>query len=940
MTRERWQRIEQIFHSVLAGAPQDRALLLDTFCKDDAELRREVELLLAAQTDSGSFLETRNLPRAAPEHRPKTETAAVGRKIGHYEVLGTIGAGAMGEVYLARDTRLDRNVALKVLPPRFAADRERVSRFMREAKASSALNHPNIVTLHDIGEDQGLWYITTEFIEGLTLRQRLAGGRLETSEALDIAIQCAAALTAAHAAGVSHRDIKPENIMIRPDGLVKIVDFGLARVANTLLNPGVTETEAGALMGTPRYMSPEQARGERSDAASDIFSLGAVLYEMLAGAPAVPGATTAETLAALLASNPEPLSLRRPGLPSAIDAILTRALAKNRAARYQSMQEFAAALRDLKQTLELTRTHAASGRWKYGATAAILATAALGGWWMLRDSARAGHPDAPRQAVPLTSFEGFKDYSAIAPDGKRVAFSWNGGLGGFGGKQEREIYVKPVGSGDPLQLTHSDQDNLWPSWSRDGRNIVFGRRHGDSETTFYTVPSNGGLEREVAKGGAGVSWSPDGETIAMPRSANASGGIFLMSLKTGAQRDLTTPKPNYDALPSFSPDGRWIAFTRGSTDLNRAVWIVPAAGGEGRMLVQDIQQILGVTWTPDSREVVYGAIGEGSGHSLWRVPVAGGGARLVEGVPDGASNPSISGSRLSYTLSFLDTNIYRSEGAALGGSSAKFGAPAQFVVSSREDDSARFSPDGMVVAFVSTRSGVPEIWTAQRDGRHVSQLTFFKGSTLGSPHWSPDGRQIAFDCRNAHNTDLFVIGADGRGLRRVTTDPAGDYMPAWSADSQWIYFTSDRSGRPELWKMPAAGGDAIRITQGGARESWPAPDGKRIYYTHTRPEGQIWTVPPEGGDEQPVPELKSYDRIARTWGVVPSGIYFISRRDGPRQEVRFFNFATRQVTLLTTLDKEPIWYLPAIALSPDARSLLTVHVDQQVNDLMMIEDFR
>ena len=264
MLSERWKQIEQVYYSVVASPRVGRAALLDELCAGYLDMHREVESLLEAREQAGDFLSPVNLRDHVAELL--SEQDLVGQTLGHYHILSVIGAGAMGEVYLARDTRLDRQVAFKILPPRFTQDNGRVARFRREAKVASALNHPNIITIYDTGEIGETWFIAAEFIEGETLRNRLTAGKMELSEAVAIAIQCTRALEAAHGAGIIHRDVKPENIMVRPDGLVKMVDFGLARVAEAKIESAVHATLAGAVMGTPRYMSPEQARGERLDA--------------------------------------------------------------------------------------------------------------------------------------------------------------------------------------------------------------------------------------------------------------------------------------------------------------------------------------------------------------------------------------------------------------------------------------------------------------------------------------------------------------------------------------------------------------------------------------------------------------------------------------------------------------------------------------------------
>jgi serine/threonine protein kinase len=319
MDSERWKRIQQVYCSVVASPLTRRAAVVDELCSDDQDMRREVESLLEAREQAGSFLSPANLQLHLGELI--SESYLLGQALGHYHILSAIGAGAMGEVYLALDTRLDRQVALKILPARFTRNGERVARFRREAKAASGLNHPNIITIYDIGEIGDTWFIATEFIEGVTLRERLAARNMDLREVLEIAVQCTFALQAAHRAGIVHRDIKPENIMVRPDGLVKVVDFGLARVSEAGKESSVEATQAGTLIGTPRYMSPEQARGQHLDARTDIFSLGAVFYEMVTRRPAFPGATAADVFAALLGSVPRPPSECVKGVPEDLDAI-------------------------------------------------------------------------------------------------------------------------------------------------------------------------------------------------------------------------------------------------------------------------------------------------------------------------------------------------------------------------------------------------------------------------------------------------------------------------------------------------------------------------------------------------------------------------------------------------------------------------------------------
>ena len=359
MKPERWQKLKELFEAALRHEPVERRRFLEHACGDDVELLEEVASLLASHEQAGSFIAAEAIEDAAHLLIDGASGARRGRFIGHYRLFSMLGRGGMGEVYLAADTRLGREVALKLLPDEFASDAERVKRFEREARIASALNHPNILTIYEIGRDGETIFIATEFVKGLTLRQRLADGPIDPAEAVDVAAQMASALEAAHSAGIVHRDIKPENVMLRPDGYVKVLDFGLAKpVEVALARSGYSsmptrdsyETAPGALIGTFRYMSPEQARGQSLDHRSDLWSLGAVFYEMLAGAPPFGGETPSDIIAAILTREPPPL--RELTEPELQNVVWTRALAKDLDRRYQSAQELMRDLQEIKRELE------------------------------------------------------------------------------------------------------------------------------------------------------------------------------------------------------------------------------------------------------------------------------------------------------------------------------------------------------------------------------------------------------------------------------------------------------------------------------------------------------------------------------------------------------------------------------------------------------------
>src|SRR5688572_6036577 len=363
MTAEHWQRVKGVLHSALEREPAERAAFLEEACAGDESLRKEVEDLLDSYDRAGSFFEMPAMTVAVQTLVHDHEQSLVGRTAGHYKILSQLGAGGMGEVYLAHDTRLGRQVALKLLPSYFTRDGERLRRFQQEASAASRLNHPNILTIYEVGQVDSTQYIATEFIDGLTLRDLLTQKRIEIGEALDVAMQVASALSAAHGAGIVHRDIKPENIMLRRDGYVKVLDFGLAKLTETpaARQPGDSEmatrvlikTEPGLVMGTVSYMSPEQARGLDVDTRTDIWSLGVVIYEMFTGHLPFEGETPSDCIAAILKTEPVPLSQGSAEIPSELERIVSKALRKDRADRYQTAQEMLADLKSLKQEQEI-----------------------------------------------------------------------------------------------------------------------------------------------------------------------------------------------------------------------------------------------------------------------------------------------------------------------------------------------------------------------------------------------------------------------------------------------------------------------------------------------------------------------------------------------------------------------------------------------------------
>ena len=877
-----------------------------------------------------------------------------GQVLGHYQLVEKLGEGGMGEVYKARDTRLNRFVAIKVLRREITADERRKQRLVQEAHAVSSLNHPNIVVIHDFTSEGGVDYIVMEYVAGKTLDALIPRQGMQLADALRVAAQIADGLASAHAAGIVHRDLKPSNVIVGDDGRAKLLDFGLAkqieRAPSSENAPTLTrspQTEEGTVVGTVAYMSPEQAEGRRVDSRSDIFSFGSVLYEMVSGRRPFASDSHLATLSAILKEDPQALEVS-----ADISTIVRRCLRKDPARRFQHMADVKVALDEVRESSETvaiagrttarSRPQVPAGIWAAGVVIVVVALGALA-WWMTRgapESATSPPAAAALRRTPLTSYPGAEQWPTFSPDGRQVAFAWNG--------EERshfDIYVKIVGGGDPLRLTTSPEDDRIPAWSPDGTSIAFAR--GDA---IYTISPLGGPERKIADARVEtLTWMPDGKAIVfVDISSGASMPIVLLTLDTRERRQLTHPPPGgYDSLVTISPDGKRVAFGRLTARSGTArLHVMTLPAGEPRAIeLQNNNFLYEMAWTGDSRAIV-ASVEAGGTTNLWRIDADSGQSSPVAGIDAGARFPGTSGTsgRLAYSRTYNDDNIW----------TANQGKTQPVVLSTMRDFNPRVSPDGTRLAFISDRTGGWEVFLSDRAGGHLVQLTSFGNVVADGIRWSPDGREIAFAVLQNANRDIYTLPVDGGSPRQVTSDPSDEGRPSYSMDGQWLYFRSNRSGREEIWKMPRQGGTHVQVTRDGGFEAVEGLDGKTLYFVPSRGQVGVWSIPVAGGPAQQVAGLE-----AAPWGrwdVTADGVCYLadtplsSGMIGTRTErsgaervtrpIQCWNAKTGKSTEIAVVDK-PVWMAPPVlSVSRDGTRAYWSQADSREADLVLIENFR
>jgi Tol biopolymer transport system component len=750
--------------------------------------------------------------RAGRYNLPRSMLPA-GTRLGSYEILSPIGSGGMGQVYRARDARLDRDVAIKVLPAHLTGDPEYRARFEREAKAIAALSHPNILAIHDVGVQDGTTYAVMELLEGETLRQRLiATGPhgLPLRKAVEAAIQIAHGLAAAHDKSIVHRDLKPENVFVVADGRIKILDFGLARqiaptgAGDTSNSPTeLRATDPGSVMGTVGYMSPEQVKGQTVDHRSDIFSLGCVLFEMATGHQAFHRDTAAETMTAILREDLPTLAPGHAALPANLEQVVRHCLEKRPDERFQSARDLAFALQSATTSamssgasaVPAAARSAARGRWVVPAIGALGITAAAFGLGRLST----GRSAAGSTPSPIASFQqisdgpGVETSPTISPDGKNVVYVSDA-------SGNHDLYLLRVGGRNPVLLTGDSPGNDWqPAFSPNGERIAF-RSDRDGGGIFLMEPT-GESVRRLTNFGYNPSWSPDGREMALSSNAftyptdrgGTNRGLAVVDVATGKRRDIARTT---DAMqPSWSPHGQRIAFWGlRSGSGQRDLWTIAADGSETDALTvtDDAALDWSPTWSPDGR-YLYFSSARGGTMNLWRVPIDESSGRTL-GAPEPMTTPSIYSGGLGFSrdgtkLVFASLD-WRSTLFKVGLDMVRgltTGSPMPILKSRRPIRDHELSPDGQWVAFMESGGQQEDLFVAKTDGTQYRRLTDDIARDRG-PAWSPDGTRIAFYSDRSGTYHLWTIRPDGSGLEQIADVPGANF-PVWSPDGRRLAFS-------------------------------------------------------------------------------------------------------------------------------------------------------
>jgi serine/threonine protein kinase/Tol biopolymer transport system component len=956
MTADRWQDIDRLFHSTLECAPEKRASFLSQACGDDHDLRTEVESLLRAHEQDGSFLDLPAYEVAADFLADAFGGLLAGQQIGPYKIISPLATGGMGEVYLAQDTRLGRKIALKLLPPDFAKDQHRVRRFAQEARAASTLNHPNVCVIHEVGKtSDGRHFIAMELIEGITLRERIMQGRLSLADAMTLAEQIAAALVAAHAAGVIHRDIKPENIMLRTDGYVKVLDFGLAKLSESQpgrinINEASTiahvHTEPGTQMGTVRYMSPEHLRERPVDERADIWSFGVVLHEMITGVTPFEARTRNEIIALILRRQPARLRFSD-DVPPEFQQLVAKALNKNREQRYQTVSALAADLKKFRRQFlgetsaeplsmpdqnaaarqriitkaseSATRhkrkveTHASSDAWKSALTyISQTAEQVLTGI--------KGHPKTTVFAGLIAVFALF----IVAP---RIPWS-----------RSQPQTVAPFQTIKMTPLTNAGR-SVCAAISPDGKLFAHAEKKDGMQELLTTNVANSGFSVVVPAGDyvyRGITFSHDGNYLYFTRSVGNSdvGALYQVALPGGSPRKLLD---SVDSPISFSPTGDRFAFVQWNRAIGEYSLMIANVDGTGARAIATRRDgktfsIFGAAWSPDEKSIVCGA-------GWWDHLIH---MNLVEVAVDNGKETPVGGQQWYFVLQVA---WLEDKSALIVSAKDQPLSPYQlWRVSYPQGKAEKITRDVTEYQSVSLSQDANAIVSVQ--SRFVGTISVGPGgdvqrfreikSSVGRVYgldWTSKGR-IFFSSMVGNNMNISSINPDGSDQTALNVSAQDDYSPASSPDGRLVVFSSNRAGSLNIWRMNASdGGDLKQLTfsDGNAHPTCSADGQWVLYENQSGPTMSVWRVSIDGGDP-----VKIIDNNAWMPVVSPDNQFIACRYDveAGQQGIAILPFQGGPPVKLLRI---PIRERQRIQWSADSRSLTYVDTVNGVYNIWTYE---
>jgi serine/threonine protein kinase/Tol biopolymer transport system component len=900
MTPERWQQVKQIFHAALEREPAVRSVFLGEACGTDRALRSEVESLISSHEEDGSFIDSPAFGTNAGLLADDALALETGARLGVYEIVVPLGAGGMGEVYLASDHRLGRRVALKILPEAFTSKTDRLRRFEQEARAASALNHPNIITIYEIGEADGAHFIATEYIEGETLRRHLRRAHAGVDESLRVAIQIADALSAAHKAGIIHRDIKPENVMLRPDGYVKVLDFGLAKLAERAAGDSDPEaptralvnTNPGVVMGTAQYMSPEQARGLEVDARTDIFSLGVVLYEMIAGREPFGGETATDTLSNILQKEPPPLARFAAGVPPELERIVAKALRKDREERYQVVKDLLLDLKSLKQELEFAamreragvatelrhtgqtddvsqprigshanetrlashaqtadsehaslQTHEPASRTNENRTAEM--TTGVAPQMRAARTRRIGVAALVALCLVAIAAAGF--YKFVLPRLQRPAhFAATRITQITNTGKTIDVAVSPDGKYAAYVVIDAGQQSLWV------------KQLGVANDRQIVAPARVGYW--------GITFSPDGSEIYYAVKASDAGTLYRIPVLGGSPVKLAVAP--IDSTITFSPDGKRIAYFVGDERKSNSELVVADPDGKNQraLYTRKLPEFLvpvfyaGPSWSPDGRTIACAVARVNGLSKVVSVNVEDGSEQTLAAQPWTFIGrvqwlPDMSGLLIiARSPEVINMQIWFVPYPA--------GEPRRVTNDLDSYRSITLTTDGKQLASVSQHD-LSSVWVApEGDAARATELPTGNVGWMGhneSMATLPDGR-LVYSSFQTGKPGIWVMNADGSDRRLLTPEQIG-FDPAATPDGRYVVYTTFSGDKRNVWRMKADGSDAVRLTDGEA-EFAPSvsPDSRWVVYESlTQGKLTLWKVSIDGGEARQLTDKVAYE---------------------------------------------------------------------------------